>query len=235
MRLFEISSDEYINQTLKQFFVKYGPSEIVNGVVNVDGSLKLTQKTYKLPITFGKVEGNIDFKTMALKTLVGSPREVNGVFYVDGNPLTSLEGGPDIVKGDYSCMSCILTSLKGAPREVDGFFCRENQLTSFEGGPEIVNGDLMAYHNPFTSLKGLPKRINGEIKLTPDKELPLLRLLYIKDLREITFGGYNNMDEGAEMHNIQIIINKYLRQGAKGAIKCAAELTRAGFKKSARL
>jgi hypothetical protein len=41
-----------------------------------------------------------------------------------------------------------LTSLEGAPKEVGGnFYCPNNQLTSLEGAPKEVGGSFWCYNN----------------------------------------------------------------------------------------
>jgi LysR family hydrogen peroxide-inducible transcriptional activator len=63
-----------------------------------------------------------------------------------------------------------LTSLEGSPREIYGNFeCHDNRLTSLEGGPERVLNRYDCGHNQLTSLDGVPERVNGsfveEIKI----------------------------------------------------------------------
>lgn len=236
MLINEIIESEYIRQTLKQFFVQYGEAEVVNDVINVDGSIKLQQKCWSLPIKFGKVNGNVDFRSMALRSLEGCPKEINGRFYISGNPISSLEGGPSIVSDDYVCYSCLLNSLKGAPEIVGAFNCSQNNLASFKDGPKIVNGSFLAANNEhLTSLNGLPKEINGDIAISIHENLPLLRLLFVKKLKKIRFYCDPALMAHDDMININNIISKYIGQGKGGALSCAAELTKAGYKGNARL
>ena len=47
--------------------------------------------------------------------------------YVNGEGITSLEGAPKTINGDFDCFNNKLTSLKGAPTKVNGhFYCRNN-------------------------------------------------------------------------------------------------------------
>ena len=83
---------------------------INNGLVDVDASVNLVnRKLTKLPLQFGKVTGN---------------------FYCHNNQLTSLEGGPKEVGGDFDCHSNNqLTSLEYAPEKLSGkFYCENNPL-----------------------------------------------------------------------------------------------------------
>ena len=79
--------------------------------------------------------------------------------------LTSLEGCPDYVRGNFNCSQCDnLTSLKGAPKEVDGdFVCKlSHKLTSLEGAPERVGGNFDCHYcKSLTSLKGAPEKVGG--------------------------------------------------------------------------
>ena len=83
-----------------------------------------------------------------------------GYFDCSNNQLTTLEGAPKEVGGDFYCFhNPGLTSLEGAPKEVcGGFSCSNNQLTTLEGAPKEVGGYFDCSNNPgLTSLKGAPK------------------------------------------------------------------------------
>ncbi len=70
-----------------------------------------------------------------LTSLEGSPEEINGDFNVRLNELTSLEGSPKIVDGDFRCDYNVLETLKGSPEIVTGDYCcsYNKKLTSLEG------------------------------------------------------------------------------------------------------
>ena len=83
--------------------------------------------------------------------------------YAEHANLTSLEGAPKEVGGDFSCNSNNLTSLEGAPKEVGGSFsCNSNNLTSLKGAPKEVGGSFSCYSNRLTSLEGAPKEVGGD-------------------------------------------------------------------------
>ena len=70
--------------------------------------------------------------------------------------ITSLEGSPKEVDGNFNCSDNYLTSLEGCPQTVKGnFICDYNKLTSLEGAPTLVTGDFICGHNPrnFTDSK----------------------------------------------------------------------------------
>jgi len=85
--------------------------DLRTGLVNIDGNFECTQN------------GLTDFKGIQLG-------RVTGDCWLSNNALTSLEGGPTHVGGDFICYGNNLTSLEGAPRTVNGYFnCAYNYLT----------------------------------------------------------------------------------------------------------
>jgi hypothetical protein len=101
-----------------------------------------------------------------LTSLEGSPKEVGGDFHCPScDNLTSLEGAPNKVGGDFGCYFCAnLTSLEGAPKEVGKDFCctRNRKLTSLEGAPENVGWSFdCSYCDNLTSLEGAPQKVGG--------------------------------------------------------------------------
>jgi hypothetical protein len=115
--------------------------EIVNGVVNVEGSVDLSKQklTSFEGIQFGVVTGNFYCYDNKLTSLEGSPKKISGGFNCSNNKLTSLEGSPREVGEDFNCFDNELTSLEGSPEKVgEGFNCYDNELTSLEGSPEKV-------------------------------------------------------------------------------------------------
>ena len=91
--------------------------------------------------------GNISVPNMKLTSLEGAPKEVYGDFNCSRNNLTSLEGAPKIVYGDFECLDNRLTSLDGAPKIVKGYFtCYDNPLTQSEIDKLVkveIKGDII--------------------------------------------------------------------------------------------
>jgi len=110
--------------------IVYGKYEIVGGVVNVDGSVDLSNKNLKrIPFKFGIVTGNFYCNDNLLITLKGSPKEVGGLFACHYNQLTTLEGSPKIVKGSFDCSHNQLTTLERGPKKVGLYIdCRDNPI-----------------------------------------------------------------------------------------------------------
>ena len=91
---------------------------------------------------------DINVSSIGLTSLEGAPKAVGGDFDCSENYLTSLKGAPKTVRGGFYCTSNKLTSLKGAPKTVGvDFDCSRNKLTSLEGAPEKVGGDFYCYGN----------------------------------------------------------------------------------------
>jgi len=111
------------------------------------------------------------FKDTKYGDLTGSTYEGN-IDVLKMN-LTSLEGSPKVVKGNFNCaFNKELTSLEGAPKTVNGdFWCYNSKLTSLEGSPKSVGGDFYCYDNNLTSLEGSPKSVGGPFNCAGNKSL----------------------------------------------------------------
>ena len=116
-------------------------------------------------------DGVIDVSTLQLTSLEGAPEIVEGDFYCSFNNLTSLKGAPEIVEGYFYCSYNKLTSLKGCPEIVKGDFnCNSNKLTSLKGGTKIVEGVFNCSHNPLSQSE-VDKLVKIDIKeeiIVPD-------------------------------------------------------------------
>ena len=98
-----------------------------------------------------------------IKSLEGCPQIVRGNFDCSGHDLESLEGGPREVTGNYTCQDNRLTTLKGGPEKVGyGFYCSNNRLTTLEGGPRDVGGSYDCKGNQLIDLKGAPEEVNRD-------------------------------------------------------------------------
>jgi hypothetical protein len=95
-----------------------------------------------------------------LTSLEGIPAYVSGNFVCSGNLLTEL---PSILKDIdielfFSCANNKLTSLNNSPKTVGGsFYCGHNQLISLKGAPTYVGNNFVCSNNKLTSLDGVPK------------------------------------------------------------------------------
>jgi hypothetical protein len=107
--------------------------------------------------------GDIDVSNMGLTSLEGAPKVVEGNFICLHNKLTTLEGAPEIVEGTFFFCSSnyLVANLKGAPKKVKNFYCDNGILTSLEGAPEVVEGNFDCSCNLLTDLKGAPKKVKN--------------------------------------------------------------------------
>jgi hypothetical protein len=169
---------EEIKQFLKDNYrgaskckISIKPNEDGKYVVDCKGALSV-KNTKATSLTngnfvFGEVDDTFYCAYRALTSLEGAPQKVGGDFNCSYcNSLTSLEGAPKEVRGKFSCSSCKrLATLKGAPESVgenfECHFCKK--LTSLEGAPKEVRGEFdCSWCDSLTSLKGAPKWVGGD-------------------------------------------------------------------------
>ena len=134
-----------------------------DGLVDVVGNVDLKDlELTKLPLKFGKIDGDFHCDRNKLTSLEGAPQTVTGSFICRTNMLTSLEGAPQTVTGSFICDFNRLISLKGAPESVGGnFYSDNNELITLEGAPKSVGGDFHCDRNKLTSLEGAPESVGG--------------------------------------------------------------------------
>jgi len=222
-----VKSVKKVDTLLNAYFIVNGPVTIrPDLVVDVHGDVMLRRNQYieKFPVQFGSVSGNFWCENNQLMSLQGAPDHVGGNFSCEGNKLTSLQGAPHRVGLNFKCNSNKLTSLQGAPDHVVGDFrCSNNRLMDLQGSPTHVGRDFLCDRNKLVSLVGAPAHVGDVFVCTYGTQLPLLRLTM-----------YTHMNVIDAPDPVFYIIYKYLGQGKPGAIKCAAELIKAGYKDNAR-
>lgn len=134
------------------------------------------------------------------------------------------------VEGDFRATHADLTTLKGAPEQVKGdFSVHYNQLQDLTHAPKQVGGHLFVNNNPLKSLSGIPDQIEGTIYISYKTRLPLLRCLVPQQGVQFVTNKRT-----PQIREVETILNKYKGQGRSGAIKCAIELIRAGYKENAK-
>ena len=112
-------------------------------------------ESIKESLLLGYVDNNIT-------SLEGSPRVVNGDFLCPGVKITSLKGAPRVVGGSFDCSNTKIASLEGCPEEVGGsFYCFSTRITSLEGCPEKVGESFNCSNTNITSLEGCPREVGG--------------------------------------------------------------------------
>jgi hypothetical protein len=202
---------DHIQKLLSNFFKYNGDSEIQeDGSVNISGDVTMiyAPTNGQIPIKFGIVDGDFRAENKRLSSLLNVPDSCTNL-YVSNN---------------------LITSLDHCPIYLNTLNVEKNLLTSFVHAPEQVV-TIFAFGNPLTSLEGLPDS-EYHINITYRERLPLLRLV---DAESVHIGrpegGYARLKP---FEPVNSIINKYVGQGKPGALTCAAELIRAGYKENAR-
>jgi hypothetical protein len=147
LKLFE--SFEDIDSICKKYRIE---NYTINpdGSVDVDGAVHLSNMDLtEIPLKFGRVSKYFDCSDNKLTTLEGSPREVVGDFLCYRNRLTTLEGAPREVGGGFYCQANRLDTLEGTLKRVGGpFYCGMNKLFTLKGVPEIFGGAFSFSSNP---------------------------------------------------------------------------------------
>lgn len=180
-----------------------------------------------------QVGGSFECQRNQLTSLQGAPDKLEGSFNCGYNKLTSLEGCPTHVGYEFDCSMNELTSLAHGPQDVGSsggpfgghYLCANNLLTNLVGAPKVVPGMFTCHENPLKSLKGIPDTIGKVLTVSYEPNLPLLRVLTYPKLR------IQLVDAPVDVYNI---LMKYEGQGKQGALACAAELIKLGYKGNAR-
>jgi hypothetical protein len=168
--------------------------------------------------------------------------DYNGKVTVDNTGKVSVTGYVDLrsnikhtklplqfgsVGGYFDCSNNSLQILTGAPQRVGGYFsCSKNRLETLTGAPQRVGGNFYCNKNSLETLTGAPMSVGGNFYCDYKSDLGLLRII-LSNCTDISL--YDAPDA------VTRIIRKYLGKGQNGALQCAAELIRAGYKKNAKL
>jgi hypothetical protein len=135
-----------------------------DGSVHVKGDVNLSNKDLtELPIEFDVVDGNFNISGNKITSLDGCPKYVGGDFNCgDNSNLRTLTGGPEEVKGDFNCSFTGIDTLVGGPEEVGGNYdAARCNITILDGAPEKINGTFRAIGNKLETLFGSPSFIGG--------------------------------------------------------------------------
>lgn len=182
------------NNTLQQleYVFGYRVNYSVNpdNSIDIDGSLYITNETV-IPAPIRIVTGSFQISAMihrlnktmiAPSTFKNYPKYVGGSFTANHLNISSLEGSPIEVGGDYNVSNCYfgnLVSLKGSPREVGGTFTViNNGIVSLDGGPQIVGENYICSHNNIEELNIPSVRVGGDLDV---RNNPLKHITSLKD------------------------------------------------------
>lgn len=180
-----LTADELdlINQRVRELLrdpVGNGVRINPDGTVDVEGNASsVYTKIEKLDIKFGSVGGSVWFTSSRLTSLEGFPKYVGGDFNVrESIRLTSLQGGPDIVEGDVNLFGCTsLTSLEGGPHFVRGtYYCGATpKLSNLIGCPVTMGQGIQCPGSGITSLDGLPERHDSYLIFYNNRKLTTMK------------------------------------------------------------
>lgn len=169
MRIKKRLSRQEVLYIKKRYNIRMGHFVIrENGLIDVNGDVYITNTTLKkLPLFFGKIQGDFYCSANKLTTLEGCPAYVGGVFNCYDNNLKSLAGGPEIVESDFSCHENKLTSLKGCPDLIKGNFnAFLNEIATLSFAPKTIEGSFYIHNNNLISLHGQLKRVGGSFHVS---------------------------------------------------------------------
>ena len=80
--------------------------------------------------------------------------------------LDSLEGSPDILRGNFDVDTNKLVNLNGSPKEIYGnVWFNNNSLESLEGDLVMADGSLIISDNPLKTFKGSLRKVTGKLYL----------------------------------------------------------------------
>ena len=128
------------------------------------------------------------------------------------------------VRGDFGATHRDLTTLVRFPRKVGrDLYLGGNQLTDLTGAPDQVGGSITLVDNPLSSLVGFPPLVGDRVRITWQRDLPLLRLIQAPMI--VIWDAPDAVED---------ILNKYAGKGKALMLNCAMELKKAGYVGNAR-
>lgn len=152
-----------------------------------------------------------------------------GAFFASASGLTSLEGSPTAVDGNFYCDRNMLRSLKGGPKFVNGdFYCNQNNIIYLKDAPQSIDGNFICENNLLPSLRDIHKSIKfiegfANFEFNPIKS-HVLGLILIEGLQDVLLDN----------KEVEDIINGHLKRG-RDVFACQEELIEAGYEDFAQL
>jgi hypothetical protein len=138
-----------VEEICKQYKILDGKWDLKDGKVNVIGDVYPNSvDNDTLQIQFGRVTGSFYLSGSKYSSLIGSPDWLGGSFYASGiSTLTSLEGCPKTVMGNFDIGVTRVVTLEHSPLIVHGWYNASNCnfLESIIGVKKI--GDMFALIN----------------------------------------------------------------------------------------
>ena len=149
-------------------------TKLSNGSLSIHGHLDISNidgLSSLKTLNVSRVTKSFRCEWLKLTSLEGCPKEVGGDFVIKNTYIKNLEGLPKKIGGSIVLFfNYDLTSLEGLPKSVNGYFscCRHRMLTTLKGCPERIKGHFICRDNGLTSLEGFPKFIGDSVKLNPN-------------------------------------------------------------------
>jgi hypothetical protein len=172
-----------------------------------------------------------------LTNLIGCPEYINGPLLADNNILQSLIGCPRNINSDFSVFGNIsLSTLEGGPSHVGGDFDVGNTaISNLVGTPSYIGGslDVTSCFN-LKSLKGIHqhiKKMYGRIYIgQTDIQSDILGIFMIAGCKGLSYTG-----SSVPLSKVANIVNCHITRGRSGAISCIQELISEGLSEYANM
>ena len=111
-----------------------GDYSIVDGLINVDGSVILTQvNNGEIPFPFGQIMEDFNCNGLGLTTLKNTPHTIYGYFDCSENKLKSFEHCPTNAKAYFIASYNFIESFKYLPRQIDRLYLQNNNIIDLNG------------------------------------------------------------------------------------------------------
>lgn len=134
----------------------------INGNIKVINMMDLDSGVGKIPVKLGVVSGNFNGRYSGLTSYDGCPYEVGGDFISTNCNAGSLKGVPKRVGGRFIVSGQRLVSLNHMPKEIGGDVDVSNRLLrSLVGCTPHIKGNFECTLNSLQSLEGAPLTIDG--------------------------------------------------------------------------
>ena len=177
-----------------------------------------------------------------LTSLSGCAQQVNHFTARGCEQLTSLEGRPTVVKGNYDISMTKISDLAGIAQKIGGGVSlqRCKNLTSLHGINPGFTNTINALRSDLLEVGSMPLNTK-EIMLNWRPDMPVLKLLLSRT--QVIWDASYRLGMRPEEWTAHIqtldqfkqIFNRYQGRGANGVMPCAAELIKAGYRGNARL
>jgi hypothetical protein len=169
----------------------------------------------KIPLLFRYVTGDFNLSTSHVTTLEGAPSYVGGDFKCC-NTITSLIGSPNHVGRDFACGSSSIATLEGAPSYVgEDFLCNRTAIKSLTHAPKYIGARLWVPTAKISTLHNIHKTHQGwvvNVLAVPETCTHLLGLAFLPGVKFIQI-GINQSNRVEVIHDVHEWQEKLLELG----------------------